>query len=397
MSNGSRGTERDTESEVANMEYRTLPGTDLKVSAVCMGTQQFSASGEDGVVDVTWGAVKQEDVTATVHASLDAGINFFDCALGYGGGQAERALGEALKGRREEAIIATKFGRHKPLWELDSLPAGAPSSAWCTVFDGEMVTAAIEESLKNLQTDRIDLYQVHWPVNVPIDDNQKLRGVAQALEAAKVAKKIRYYGVCNFGTTDLQRFLDAGGKPVTNQLPYNVVYRAIEYGVGPMCEKHGISVMCYSALQQGLLSGRVSAVADMPEGRRRTRLFRSPEQGGAEKARHGSPGVEEELFGPADGAPGGVLQQLKDIAAEEGLSLVQVCTAWLLRRSAVVLVGASAPHQAERNAKLGKISDVCDERISTLGEGLKRKLGPEIDQYAKKSRVNGNEFSAQAA
>lgn len=375
------------------MEYRILPGTDLKVSTVCMGTQQFSASGEDGVVDVTWGAVKQADVNATVNAAIEAGINFFDCALGYGGGQAERALGEALKERRDEVVVATKFGKHMPLWELDTLPANAPASTWCTVYDGEMVAAAIEESLKNLQTDRIDLYQVHWPVNVPMDDAEKLRGVVQALEAAKTAKKIRYYGVCNFGTMDLQKFLDVGGHPVTNQVPYNLVYRAIEYGVIPMCEQYGISVLCYSALQQGLLSGRVSCAADLPEGRRRTRLFKGPDQGGAVKARHGGAGVEEELFA----ADTGLLPRLKAMAEDEKLTLVDLATGWLLRRTAVVLVGASSPNQASRNAKVVAISDACDAKLTALGEDLKQKLGPEIDQYAKRSRVSGNELSTAEA
>merc|ERR550514_375955 len=158
-----------------------------------------------------------------------------------------------------------------------------------------------------------------------------------------------------------------------------------------MCAHHNISILCYSTLQQGLLSGKINSASDMPEGRRRTRLFRSPEQGGAEKSRHGGPGVEEELF---DAEKGGVLPQLKKTAEKEGLTLIDLATAWLLRRTAVVLVGASNPRQVTRNARLAKISDAVDERITTLGEDIKRKLGPEIDQYSKKSRVNGNEWSA---
>jgi len=365
------------------MEYRVLPGTDLKVSAVCLGTQQFSASGEDGVVDVTWGSIKQEDVTRTVHKALDSGINFMDCALGYGGGQAERALGKALKGRRHEAIIATKFGKHDPLW---TLKPNAPSSEWCKVYDGEMVSAAIEESLKNIQIDHIDLYQIHWPVNVPMNDARKLQGVVKALEAAKASGKIRYYGVCNFWTGDLKKFLEAGGKPVTNQIPYNLVFRASEYGLLSMCKHHQISVMCYSALQQGLLSGKVSEVTDLPEGRRRTCLFKPAEAGGAEKARHGRPGVEADLFGET-----GVLQKLKNIAKQANISLVDAATAWLLRRTAVVLVGASTDSQVERNAKIAKIDDSTDALLTQAGEGVKAKLGPEMDQYWI-SRVEGNSF-----
>jgi aryl-alcohol dehydrogenase-like predicted oxidoreductase len=366
------------------MEYRTLPGTDLKVSAVCMGTQQFTGSGEDGVVDVTWGSISQDEVTNTVHQALDSGINFFDCALGYGAGQAERALGKALKGRRHEAIIATKFGKHQPLW---TLKPNAPSSEWCTIYDGEMISAAIEESLKNLQIDRIDLYQIHWPVNVPMNDAEKLKGVVKALEAAKAEGKIGHYGVCNFGTGDLTKFLEAGGRPVTNQIPYNLVFRAAEYGVLKMCKHHGISVLCYSALQQGLLSGKISEATDLPEGRRRTCLFKPAEAGGAEKALHARPGIEEDLFGEL-----GVLQKLKNIAQAAEISLVDAATAWLLRRTEVVLVGASSAKQVERNAKIVSIDDNTDNMLTNAGEGIKTKLGPEMDQYWI-SRVEGNSFS----
>lgn len=366
------------------MEYRILPGTDLKVSAVCLGTQQFSGSGEDGVVDVTWGSISQDDVTKTVHQALDAGINFFDCALGYGGGAAERALGKALQGRRHEAIIATKFGKHQPLW---TLKPNAPSSEWCTVYDGEMVSAAIEESLKNLQIDQIDLYQIHWPVNVHMNDAEKLKGVVKALEAAKAEGKIRFYGVCNFGTGDLKKFLDVGGRPVSNQIPYNLVFRAAEYGVLDMCKHHGISILCYSALQQGLLSGKISEAVELPEGRRRTCLFKPAEAGGAEKALHGRSGVEEDLFGET-----GVLRKLKNISQAVDITLVDAATAWLLRRTAVVLVGASSPKQVERNAKIVDIDDDTDKLLTQAGEVIKTKLGPEMDQYWI-SRVEGNSFS----
>jgi aryl-alcohol dehydrogenase-like predicted oxidoreductase len=259
------------------------------------------------------------------------------------------------------------------------------------VYDGEAVTAAIEESLTNLQIDHIDLYQVHWPVNVPMNDAKKLAGVVRALEGAKASGKIRYYGVCNFGTGDLKKFLEAGGKPVTNQIPYNVVFRASEFGLLDMCKHHQISVMCYSALQQGLLSGKVSKVTDLPEGRRRTCLFRPAEAGGAEKARHGRPGVEDELFGDT-----GVLQKLKNIAQQANVSLVDAATAWLLRRTAVVLVGASSVSQVERNAKIAKIDDSTDALLTGAGEGIKAKLGPEMDQYWI-SRTEGNSFSVDEA
>ena len=129
---------------------------------------------------------------------------FFDCAEAYGrDNQAERALGTALAGRRAEAIIASKFGKHKPLWECD----GLPEDAMYDVYTKEAIHAALDRSLAALQTDYIDLYQVHWPVNLGLLSETKAAQdeVVAALEEAKLAGKIRYYGVCNFGTDDLAR------------------------------------------------------------------------------------------------------------------------------------------------------------------------------------------------
>merc|ERR1711959_816421 len=164
-------------------------------------------------------------------------------------------------------------------------------------------------------------------------------------------------------------------------------FRAAEYGVLNMCKHHDISVLCYSALQQGLLSGKISEATDLAEGRRRTCLFKPAEAGGAEKARRGRPGVEEDLFGEA-----GVLQKLKNISQAANISLVDAATAWLLRRTAVVLVGASSSKQVERNAKIVTIDDSTDKMLTQVGEGIKIKLGPEMDQYWI-SRVEGNSFS----
>lgn len=134
-------------------------------------------------------------------------------------------------------------------------------------------------------------------------------------------------------------FTEAGGRSVSNQLPYNVLWRTIERGILPDCQARGHSVLCYSSLQQGLLSGKYTDPTQLPSGRLRTRMFapdRSP------LSRHGSPGLEGELFGP-----NGALAALADVAEAAGCSMADLSTAWLLAQPgvSVVIVGASTAAQ----------------------------------------------------
>ena len=272
------------------MEYITLPGTNLRVSRICLGTQQFANSWE-------W-PMDHAPATATVVAALDVGINFFDTAEAYGvdgDRSSEHMLGVALQGRRHEAVIATKFGFH----------AGENQR----VYDGEMVTAAIEESLSALQTDYIDLFQIHWPGNIGFLETdtagqwpKAAAGVVEALERAVEAGKIKYYGWCNFGTEDMLAFKAAGGRSVSNQLPYNLLWRAIECGILPACITENVGVLCYSPLAQALLTGKYVNSKMVPEGRRRSRLFAHDS---TPTSRHGGRGLEDELFSPGAPAPDG--------------------------------------------------------------------------------------------
>jgi myo-inositol catabolism protein IolS len=360
------------------MEYTTIPNTDLNVSRICLGTMQFAGSVEGGTSDVTWGSIDQATVNATVQAALDAGVNFFDGAEAYGkDNQAEKALGEAIRvsGKREEVIITSKFGKHLPLWETDD-PQGAQVS-----YDAAMITQALDASLAALQTEYIDLYQVHWPGNMASHGE-----CVEVLEAAKAARKIRHYGVCNFGTDDMAAFRAAGGAPVTNQLPYNLLWRSIEPRIVPCCIEGGMGILCYSPLQQGLLAGKTLSPEEVTEGRRRTRIYR-PET--SEKTCHGSPGMEEPVFGPH-----GALESLRGICQGAGCSMVDAALGWLIAQPGVscVIVGASSPEQMTRNAKLPRIDPAvaqqCSEATAALKE-LVAQQGNFVDQYAPKSRING--------
>jgi len=369
----------------SDMEYVTIPGTDLRVSRICMGTMQFSGSVDEGTVDVTWGSMSQESVNETVKAALDSGINFFDCAEAYGKDNcAERAFGIALKGRREEVVLTSKFGKHLPLWECD----GLAEEQIYRYYSRTDILAALDRSLEALQTDYLDLYQIHWPTNVGLltDTQKPQQEVVEALEEAKKTGKIRHYGVCNFGTQDLDCLLGAGANVVTNQIPYNLLWRGIESTISPKCVDRGIGLLCYSPLQQGLLAGKFAKAEDIPEGRRRTRLFACDS---AEKSRHGWDGatkVEETLF-----KAGGVLDQLRHISKDAGLSLVEVATAWLLAQPGVVsvIVGASSKEQVHRNAKLPKVAAATLELCSEATEELKGLLSGYVDQYAAVQRTHG--------
>ena len=241
------------------MQFRPLGTTDIMVSEMALGCWPFV--GGD-----LWGEQREEDSIQAVHASLDAGVNFFDTAEGYGEGYSERVLGKALGKRRSQAVIATKVGGAHL----------APSD----------VISACERSLMNLGTDYVDLYLVHWPDHaIPLVDTMG------AMNRLKEQGKLRAIGVCNFGVKDLADLLEIGHIEV-DQLPYNLVWRAIEHEVLPKTRDHQIGLMAYSPLAQGLLAGRYASADDVPDGIARSRHFTSTRP----QAIHGEHGCEAEVF-----------------------------------------------------------------------------------------------------
>ena len=322
------------------MQLRRLGNSSLMVSPIGVGF--WGIVGGD-----YWGAQDETDTISTVRAALDAGINFFDTAEGYGNGYSEEMLGRALKGRRNEAIIATKVS------------AG-------NLAPGD-IRAACEGSLTRLQTDTIDLYQVHWPSrDVPFEDS-----MATLLELQR-AGKIRVIGVSNFGELDMPDMLQCG-RYDANQLPYSLLWRAIEFDIQPQCVERKISVLPYSPLNQALLTGRYRKADEMPYSRTRTRHFR----GDRRDSRHGTAGFEAETFA--------AVQAIGEICADIGQEMVHVALAWLLHKPGVasVLAGARAPRHIESNLIAGSLS-LSDETMRRLDEAtddLKLKLGPDPDMW----------------
>ena len=322
------------------MQLRQLGNSTLMVSPIAVGF--WGIVGGD-----YWGPQDETDTINTVSAALDAGINFFDTAEGYGNGYSEEMLGRALQGRRDEAIIASKVS------ERNLAPAD--------------IRAACERSLKRLGTDTIDLYQVHWPSR----DIRYADTIDTLLELQR-AGKIRVIGVSNFGALDMPDMLQYG-RYDANQLPYSLLWRAIEYEIQPQCVEEKISILPYSPLNQALLTGRYRNADEMPYSRTRTRHFR----GDRRDSKHGTPGFEKETFKAVDA--------IRELCADINQSMVHVALAWLLHKPAVtsVLAGARNREQIESNVIAGSLS-LSTETMQRLDEAtadLKAKLGPDPDMW----------------
>src|SRR3954468_17246198 len=215
------------------MEYRPLGRTGVQVSKLCLGTMMFGA----------WGNTDHDDSIRVIHRALDAGINFVDTADVYSDGESEEIVGKALKGRRDDVVLATKF--FMPMGEDPNRRGG--SRRW--------IVRAVEDSLRRLGTDYIDLYQVHRP-SPDIDVEETLGALTHLIRQGKV----RYIGSSSYSGSqiveaqwtarerNLERFR-------TEQPPYSLLARLIELDVLPTAQRHGMGILTYSPLSGGWLSG----------------------------------------------------------------------------------------------------------------------------------------------
>ncbi len=213
------------------MEYITLKNSDLRVSRLCMGGCPMGGHG--------WGIVQEQELINSVHAALERGVNFFDTADTYGLGQSERTLGRGLGSRRHKAVIASKFG--------------VRVENGTTFYDNspEWIRTACENSLRRLNTDYIDLYQIHYR-----DGKTDIYTVLETLEQLRQEGKIRYFGLCNLTLQDLEDLRDCRGKFVSIQNQYSLACRDFEKDILELSGELELNPLTWGSLGQGVLTGK---------------------------------------------------------------------------------------------------------------------------------------------
>jgi aryl-alcohol dehydrogenase-like predicted oxidoreductase len=286
------------------MRYARLGKTELNVSVLALGTWAFGGD---------WGSFDKADAESAINSALDQGITLFDTAQGYGFGAAEQLLGDSLwkRVRRDEVVVATKGGLRM---DGSTLVRDA-SAGW--------LRAGVEASLRNLSTDYIDVYQVHWPDPATPDEE-----TAAALNQLVAAGKIRHIGVSNYDAKELDA-LSQYTRVETLQPPYHMFRRDIEAEILPYTAANDIGVLAYGPLAHGLLSGRMSSATTFPR----------------DDWRSHSPDFVGETFRRNTN----VVARLGGFAAELDMPLPQLAVAWTLSNPAVdvAVVGARRAWQLE--------------------------------------------------
>jgi len=336
------------------LEYRSLGRTGVKVSPLCLGAMMFGP----------WGNQDRADSIRIIHRALDAGINFVDTADVYSGGVSEEIVGEALAGRRDDVFLATKF--FMPMDEDDPNQRGG-SRRW--------IMRAVENSLRRLNTDYIDLYQVHRPS--PDTDVEETLG---ALTDLVRQGKVRYIGSSSYSGSqiveaqwasrerNLERF-------VTEQPPYSILVRGIEEDILPAVQRHGMGTLTYSPLAGGWLSGRWrkdSASAPTSSAR---------------------PSARFDMTQPANQRKLDIVEDLARLADEAGLTLIELAIAFVINHPGVTsaIVGPRTMEQLESYlpaADTKLTADMLDRIDKLVAPGVT--VNPEDNSYG------ANELTSQA-
>jgi aryl-alcohol dehydrogenase-like predicted oxidoreductase len=292
------------------MRYRQLGHTGVEVSSLCLGTMMFGA----------WGNPDHEDSIRIIHAALDAGVNFVDTADVYAGGESEEIVGKALRGRRDDVVLATKV--HGSMG--DDRNRRGNSRRW--------IVREVEDSLRRLGTDWIDLYQIHRP-----EPDTAIDETLGALTDLVRAGKVRYIGSSTFPAHAIvaaQWTAQRRGRErfVCEQPPYSMLVRGIEADVLPVCRAHGMGVIPWSPLAGGWLSGRYRKGTDAPKSTRSERL---PQR--------------FDLALPANRAKLDAADALAGVAEETGLSLIHLALGFVLTHPAVTaaIIGPRTMEQLE--------------------------------------------------
>jgi aryl-alcohol dehydrogenase-like predicted oxidoreductase len=287
------------------MDRRLIGGLDgLNVSLVGLGCNAFG------------GRVDEKGTQAVMDAAIDAGIDFFDTAESYGGGQSETFMGSGLVGKRNQIFLATKFGLKQS--HIEGKNRGS----------SENINAAIEQSLAKLRTDRVDLYQQHRP-----DPDTPVAETLGALEDLVTAGKIRFYGCSYYTGAQMQEAVDVANRAglkgfVTAQNAWNMLERDIEADLIPVCEANGVTLLPYYPIARGLLTGKYRRDSAAPEGSRLA----------------GDKGLENANYD--------LLEALEAYAKDHGYDLLTLAMSWMAAQPVIasIISGASRPEQMASNA-----------------------------------------------
>ncbi|GAA1589387.1 aldo/keto reductase [Kribbella sancticallisti] len=313
------------------MRYRTLGGTGIEVSVHCLGTMMFGAVGNPD----------HEDSVRIIHAALDQGINFVDTADMYSTGESEEIVGKALKGRRDDVVLATKV--HFPMGEGRN--RGGNSRRW--------ITHEVEQSLRRLDTDWIDLYQVHRP-----DPSTDIEETLSVLTDLVSQGKIRAFGCSTFPAEEIVEAYHVSerrgfGKFRTEQPPYSLIARGIERSLLPTAQRLNMGVLTWSPLASGFLSGKVrkNQPVDLTTGRAALTPFRF------------DPSI------PSNAAKFDALEQLVELADSIGCTLPELALAFVVAHPAVTSV-ISGPRTMEHLDGLlkGTTLTLDDETLDRIDE-----------------------------
>lgn len=328
------------------MKKRTLGPSGIDASVIGLGTW-VTGGGP------WWGDADEAESIRAIQATLDAGVNLIDTAPVYGYGRSEEVVGKAIRDRRDRVVLATKCGM---IWD-------DPRGSFFFEVDGkkvnrclrpETIVEEIEGSLRRLGTDRIDLYQPHWPCMPP--DVTPVADSMAALLKLRDQGKIRAIGVSNVTLGELREFRQYG-QVATNQLRYSLLFRQPEQDVLPYCSENGLATLTYMSLEQGLLTGKVGMDREFSKDE-----FRSNEEWNPWFKVENRPKVLAMIEG------------WKDLVEKYDVTLAQLVLAWTAAQSGIthVLVGVRTVRQAEENAAAGDLElEAADlERMRRDAEAL---------------------------
>ncbi len=295
------------------MKTRQLGNTDMQITPIGFGS--WAIGGGNWVFG--WGEQDDNDSIAAIRRALDLGVNWIDTAAVYGLGHAEEIVARALEGCTDRPYIFTKCGR---VWQEGSREISSSLKA-------QSIRREVENSLRRLRVDVIDLYQIHWPI--PDDDIEE---GWQTMASLQEEGKVRYIGVSNFNVSQMRRAMSIA--PISSlQPPYSLINREVEREILPFCQKNNIGVIVYSPMQSGLLTGAMTRerIANLPENdwRKRNAEFQEPR-------------LSRNLA---------LVEKLREMARLYNRTPAEAAIAWTLSNPAVTgaIVGARNPRQVDTN------------------------------------------------